>query len=68
MGAASTLRSMGSKAPSLKNRCSDSRHTGGVPLSVETTRDRWAQLRLAEGDHAYVYPKNLRLFVQDFQI
>jgi sulfate transport system ATP-binding protein len=40
----------------------------GVPLSVETTRDRWAHLRLGEGDRAYVFPRNLRLFVHDYQI
>jgi sulfate transport system ATP-binding protein len=39
----------------------------GVPLSVETTRDRWAHLHLNEGDHAFVFPKNLRLFVHDQQ-
>ena len=40
----------------------------GVPLAVETTRDRWDHLHLDEGDHAYVFPKNLRLFVHDYQI
>jgi len=40
----------------------------GVPLTVETTRDRWAHLRLDEGDNAFVFPKNLRLFVNDYQI
>jgi len=37
----------------------------GVPLTVETTRDRWGYLRLNEGDNAFVFPKNLRLFVHD---
>jgi sulfate transport system ATP-binding protein len=40
----------------------------GVPLTVETTRDRWAHLHLGEGDHAFVFPKHLRLFVHDYQI
>jgi sulfate/thiosulfate transport system ATP-binding protein len=40
----------------------------GVPLTVETTRDRWAHLHLGEGDNAFVFPKNLRLFVHDYQI
>ncbi len=40
----------------------------GVPLTVETTRDRWSHLRLDEGDPAFVFPKNLRLFVHDYQI
>jgi hypothetical protein len=40
----------------------------GVPLAVETTRDRWAHLHLQEGDNAFVFPKNLRLFVHDYQI
>jgi sulfate transport system ATP-binding protein len=40
----------------------------GVPLTVETTRDRWAHLHLGEGDNAFIFPKNLRLFVHDYQI
>ena len=39
----------------------------GVPLSVETTRDRWSALGLKEGEHAFVFPRNLRLFVHDHQ-
>jgi len=40
----------------------------GVPLTVETTRDRWGHLHLDEGDQAFVYPRNLRLFLHDYQI
>jgi sulfate transport system ATP-binding protein len=40
----------------------------GVPLAVETTRERWSHLHLREGDNAFVFPKNLRLFVHDYQI
>ena len=40
----------------------------GVPLTVETTRDRWSHLGLAEGDQAFVFPRNLRLFVNEYQI
>jgi hypothetical protein len=37
----------------------------GVPLAGETTRDRRTQLQLGEGDRAFVFLKNLRLFVHD---
>lgn len=40
----------------------------GVPINVEMTRERYAELQLQNGDKVFVFPKNVRMFVEDFQI
>ena len=40
----------------------------GVPLNVEISQERYAQLLLKTGDKVFVFPKRVRVFVQDFQI
>ena len=40
----------------------------GQPLSVELTRDRAAELGLAEGDRVFVNLREARIFVQDYTI
>ena len=40
----------------------------GVPLNVVLTPERHAQLRLTTGDSVYVFPKRVRVFVQDYSI
>jgi sulfate transport system ATP-binding protein len=40
----------------------------GVPLNVVLTPDRYAQLQLRNGESVYVFPKRVRVFVQDFSI
>jgi len=40
----------------------------GVPLNVEISQERHAQLQLKTGDKVFVFPKRVRVFVQDFQI
>jgi len=40
----------------------------GVPLNVVLTPERHAELRLTTGDAVYVFPKRVRVFVQDYSI
>lgn len=40
----------------------------GFPINVEVSRERYAALELKTGDHVYVFPKHVRMFVEDFQI
>ncbi|MFN8642432.1 MAG: sulfate/molybdate ABC transporter ATP-binding protein [Candidatus Binatia bacterium] len=40
----------------------------GVPLNVVLTPERHAELRLAAGESVYVFPKRVRVFVQDYSI
>ena len=40
----------------------------GIPVNVELARDRHAELRLKPGEHVFVFPKRVRVFVQDYQI
>jgi sulfate transport system ATP-binding protein len=40
----------------------------GVPLNVEVAQERYLQLELKVGDTVFVFPKRVRVFVQDFQI
>jgi len=40
----------------------------GVWLNVDVGWDRYAELRLRSGDTVYVAPRNVRVFVQDYQI
>ena len=40
----------------------------GIPVNVELARDRHAELGLKAGEHVFVFPKRVRVFVQDFQI
>ena len=40
----------------------------GVWLNVDVSWDRYAELRLQSGDRVFVTPRNVRVFVHDFQI
>ncbi len=40
----------------------------GFPINVELSRERYAALELKTGDNVYVFPKHVRMFVEDFQI
>jgi sulfate transport system ATP-binding protein len=40
----------------------------GVPLNVELTQERYATLELKAGDTVFVFPKRVRVFVENFQI
>jgi hypothetical protein len=40
----------------------------GVPLNVVLTPERHAELRLSAGESVYVFPKRVRVFVQDYSI
>jgi sulfate transport system ATP-binding protein len=40
----------------------------GVPLNVELTQERYSRLELKAGDTVFVFPKRVRVFVEDFQI
>ena len=40
----------------------------GVWLNVDVSWERYAELRLKSGDTVYVTPRNVRVFVHDFQI
>ena len=40
----------------------------GVPLNVELPQERYAQLQLTTGDTVFVFPKRVRVFVEDYQI
>ena len=40
----------------------------GVWLNVDVSWERYAELRLKSGDTVYVSPRNVRVFVHDFQI
>ncbi|MGH7788348.1 MAG: sulfate/molybdate ABC transporter ATP-binding protein [Candidatus Binatia bacterium] len=40
----------------------------GVPLNVVLAQERYVQLGLRTGDSVYVFPKRVRVFVQDFSI
>ena len=40
----------------------------GVPLNVSLTPERHAELRLSAGESVYVFPKRVRVFVQDYSI
>ncbi len=40
----------------------------GVPLNVELGQERYTQLQLATGDAVFVFPKRVRVFVEDYQI
>jgi sulfate transport system ATP-binding protein len=40
----------------------------GVPLNVVLTPERHAELRLGAGESVYVFPKRVRVFVQDYSI
>jgi len=40
----------------------------GVPVNVELAQERYAQLNLNVGDTVFVFPRRVRVFVQDYQI
>ena len=40
----------------------------GVLLNVVLTQERHAELRLRAGDAVFVFPKRVRVFVQDYSI
>ncbi len=40
----------------------------GLALNVDVGWDRFAELRLSVGDHVYVSPRRVRVFVQDYAI
>jgi len=40
----------------------------GVPLNVELTQERQSKLQLQAGDTVFVFPKRVRVFVEDYQI
>jgi sulfate transport system ATP-binding protein len=40
----------------------------GVWLNVDVSWERYAELRLQDGDTVFVSPRNVRVFVHDFQI
>jgi len=40
----------------------------GVPLNVEVSHERHAKLQLQPGDTVFVFPRRVRVFVQDYQI
>jgi sulfate transport system ATP-binding protein len=40
----------------------------GVWLNVDLSWERYAELRLQDGDTVFVSPRNVRVFVQDYQI
>ncbi len=40
----------------------------GVPLNVVLARERYAELQLHAGEDVFVFPKRVRVFVQDFSI
>ena len=40
----------------------------GVWLNVDVSWERYADLKLKSGDTVYVAPRNVRVFVHDFQI
>jgi sulfate transport system ATP-binding protein len=40
----------------------------GISLNVELTRERYAELHLQAEQQVFVFPKRIRVFVQDFQI
>jgi sulfate transport system ATP-binding protein len=46
----------------------DLRLSDGQPLAVELTKDRVAELRLAEGDRVLVNLRDAKIFVQDYAI
>ena len=43
-------------------------HDFGLPLNVVLAPERHAQLRLGAGEQVYVFPKRVRVFVQDYSI
>jgi sulfate transport system ATP-binding protein len=40
----------------------------GLPLMVDLTRERYEDLHLQQGDVVFVFPKRVRVFVEDYQI
>jgi len=40
----------------------------GLPLNVEISQERYAKLELKSGERVFVFPKRVRVFVQDYQI
>ena len=40
----------------------------GLPINVELGQERYATLRLKTADQVFVFPKRVRVFVQDYQI
>jgi len=40
----------------------------GLPLNVVLAPERYAQLQIRAGDDVYVFPKRVRVFVQDYSI
>jgi sulfate transport system ATP-binding protein len=40
----------------------------GMPINVDLSLDRYAELRLKTGDVVYVFPKRVRVFVPDYVI
>ena len=40
----------------------------GVPLNVVLAQERYVQLQLHTGEEVFVFPKRVRVFVQDFSI
>jgi len=40
----------------------------GVPLNVEVAQERYRALQLRPGDTVFVFPKRVRVFVEDYQI
>jgi sulfate transport system ATP-binding protein len=43
-------------------------HEFGLPLNVVLAPERYAQLQLQAGESVYVFPKRVRVFVQDYSI
>ncbi len=40
----------------------------GLPVNVELTQERYRELQLNVGDTVFVFPRRVRVFVQDYQI
>ncbi len=40
----------------------------GLPINVELTEERFRELQLKTGDLVFVFPRRVRVFVQDYQI
>ena len=40
----------------------------GISVNVELTRERYAELHLQVAQEVFVFPKRVRVFVQDYQI
>jgi len=43
-------------------------HDFGVPLNLEVAQEQYRALQLKTGDTVFVFPKRVRVFVEDYQI